>query len=720
MAKPSTIESLIRDYLGGDSTTIIAKRYGISTTTVIKYLHDNDIKLRHGIDEDAAKEIADYYQEGAAIKVVAERFGVSTTTVRNILKRSGIKQRTPQRGFVFDEKTIDDLIARYDSGESLTSLAALMGIKSGEPIRKALLKRGVSLRGRTSPAASSSWPEWAIFYYLKKHFPAANIENNSALVTDERADYPDILFTLPETSEYCIDLLTDAKGLAVEYDGEHWHNSSEQRLADAAKSLRMEAAGYRVIRIIENSNGLNGLTEDGNILCTSERAGVDSGLGFAIATLLECLGVDAPDVQLERDQVEVSRIHYAANSKYMSTRQWVELYHSGLSTVEIAERFDVTPTTVSQRLKQMGVEIRHRPHSEEERAKWLNDYQSGMGVPEISKEYHVDKGVIYNYLRSLGFSFDAPRITEEDRHWLEEFNNGASVQAIAIGSHVSAGKVRVHLLRCGAVLPSYSKVEVGPDDILGWKNLYEDGLTFDEVAVRAGLGTTTVRNYLIKAGVVPRSDAHNKVSADIEQRVVADYKMGLSTEAIAKKFQIDKTTVYRIVKRNDIEVVPRHRVSEEQVIQWKADYEAGKGLSELSAISGFNTDIISKYLRSSGTVMRKGGINNTAGSVDSEMEQEWLSEYQEGAKISDIAKRYSVSDVTVRKHLKRFGVKFGKGGKPLFFTKEREEEAARLYVEGASLKTIAKHFGVSTNAVRSHLVKMGITMRPAPFEKKRK
>jgi hypothetical protein len=87
-------------YLAGQSTTVLAHRYGCSPTTIAKHLRRCGITLRPArfapaqIEEAALRRL--YLEERWAIAAIAAYFGVCASTIGNQRRRYGIPIRPRQ------------------------------------------------------------------------------------------------------------------------------------------------------------------------------------------------------------------------------------------------------------------------------------------------------------------------------------------------------------------------------------------------------------------------------------------------------------------------------------------------------------------------------------------------------------------------------------------------------------------------------------------------
>ena len=89
---------IVERYRGGESTTQLARVYGVSSMTITRVLESNQVSLRfhqrRALSPDQAVEIVRLYQCGFTVRHIARQFGVSDPTVASELRRCGIEIRT--------------------------------------------------------------------------------------------------------------------------------------------------------------------------------------------------------------------------------------------------------------------------------------------------------------------------------------------------------------------------------------------------------------------------------------------------------------------------------------------------------------------------------------------------------------------------------------------------------------------------------------------------
>lgn len=186
-----------------------------------------------------------------------------------------------------------------------------------------------------------------------------------------------------------------------------------------------------------------------------------------------------------------------------------------------------------------------------------------------------------------------------------------------------------------------------------------------EVAAQLGVGEKSVATSLARHGVssrAPRPRA-NWTGTDAEKRRVADlYLGGMAVRTIARTVRVKQ----------------------------KAVTEA---LSEL------------------GVPIRPTG--HAAKIFTPDQERVIAAEYQAGADLADLGRRYSASAPTIAKAVRAAGGQVRRGGVSSFWTEERISEAIQKHQQGMTATDIATSMGVRNDAVGRVLYDAGVLVRPS-------
>ena len=126
----------------------------------------------------------------------------------------------------------------------------------------------------------TSFPEYAIIYYLKKH--------NLDVVHSYRAQ------------GYELDVYIPSKKIAIEYDGYYWHKNRSQN--DLMKNQKCKLDGIKLYRIREGLPSLNDSSID--YIISKKQKGLSNVIEQILSTIIET----AIDVNIERDSIAIENL----------------------------------------------------------------------------------------------------------------------------------------------------------------------------------------------------------------------------------------------------------------------------------------------------------------------------------------------------------------------------------------------------------------------------
>lgn len=84
--------------------------------------------------------------------------------------------------------------------------------------------------------------------------------------------------------------------------------------------------------------------------------------------------------------------------------------------------------------------------------------------------------------------------------------------------------------------------------------LYQQGLSSYQIGEKFNIGASSVRRILQQNNIVCRPEGANPVPENIAKQIVDLYQQNISSEKIAKQFDINGSTVCRILKRHNIPI----------------------------------------------------------------------------------------------------------------------------------------------------------------------
>ncbi len=146
-----------------------------------------------------------------------------------------------------------------------------------------------------------------------------------------------------------------------------------------------------------------------------------------------------------------------------------------------------------------------------------------------------------------------------------------------------------------------------------------------------------------------------------DRRVIELYKSGVPVDEIAKRFCINRATIYSILRRHGVEPMRKRRRSrsltpeeEEQLIH---EYKEGVPVQDLLEKYGVSTTKLYEILRKHGVKLRARKRSHRRRRLSDEEVKTIIELYRSGVSVYEIAKRLGRPVSTVYAVLKREGLK---------------------------------------------------------------
>lgn len=237
--------------------------------------------------------------------------------------------------------------------------------------------------------------------------------------------------------------------------------------------------------------------------------------------------------------------------------------------------------------------------------------------------------------------------------------------------------------------------------------LYESGLTQQEVAEKIGCSLETVRQVRRKHGVKVRQ---RFFSAEERRRMADLHRGGLSHAKIADKFGCRPSVVTKVLAREDSpkkRTDKRFKLSDQKRRRIVDLYEKGLTQKEIAEKCGCSIETVRR-------IRRKYGVEARRTTFSSKDEQRIVKLYKSGLSQKEVAAQFGCYHLTVKKILDKLGVERRRSGRQREFTKHECRRMATLHEEGWSLPDIASEFFCSRRLVEVALHRLGISTPPPP------
>lgn len=184
-------------------------------------------------------------------------------------------------------------------------------------------------------------------------------------------------------------------------------------------------------------------------------------------------------------------------------------------------------------------------------------YLSGFSSNKIATLYKVDKGTIVKILKSLDVKLRSNKLNINNQEFLElveDYKSGYSLKELAKRYDCSATGIKDFLIRKGVdIKEKYNilKNEEAQQNII---NEYLDGKeSLKDLLGKHHCSYNTFTKILSLHGIDKKGKGtHFKLSSEECLEVIKLFNEGTTIKHISKKFEVDKCTIYSLLKRYHI------------------------------------------------------------------------------------------------------------------------------------------------------------------------
>jgi DNA-directed RNA polymerase specialized sigma24 family protein len=158
-------------------------------------------------------------------------------------------------------------------------------------------------------------------------------------------------------------------------------------------------------------------------------------------------------------------------------------------------------------------------------------------------------------------------------------------------------------------------------------------------------------------------------------------------------------------------MVPRKVLTKEQIENIIERYNNKEPLLSIGKVFGVGQGVITRILKENGATIRKRSESLKA--FTEEQEEEVIEKYKKGMTAKEIASQYGLSDPPVLKVLKRAGYDPYKDNqeRKKKLSAGQKEEIAKAYKKGETAQQLAKKYGVTDPTIKKALLEMAIDVR---------
>ena len=184
-------------------------------------------------------------------------------------------------------------------------------------------------------------------------------------------------------------------------------------------------------------------------------------------------------------------------------------------------------------------------------------YLSGFSSNKIATLYNVDKASIVKILKSLGVKIRSNKLSinaQELQELIEDYNNGYSLKELAKRYNCSSSSLKNRLLKKGVNIRVKYNILENLEAQQSLINDYLDGvLKLSEIQSKYHCSYATFTKILSINGIDKKGKGtHFKLSSEQCLQVIKLFNEGKTVKELAKKFKVDKCTIYSLFKRYHI------------------------------------------------------------------------------------------------------------------------------------------------------------------------
>jgi transposase len=216
-------------YQGGTPTLHVARRFGVSDTTVRNILRRNGLvasHLREKVSEAQIDQMLALYHAGKTLKEIADELSVirgtpcSNGTVSKVLRKAGIPMRPSIKRHKLTPELRQELAGRYAAGEIMAALQKAYGVSS-TVVTDCLDEFGIAHRTGWGRFHAPEWTDaLGRTWVFKSRWELAYAQHLDA--RDLAWDYEGRKFGLRECSCYTPDFAVELGGVEEYHEVKGW------------------------------------------------------------------------------------------------------------------------------------------------------------------------------------------------------------------------------------------------------------------------------------------------------------------------------------------------------------------------------------------------------------------------------------------------------------------------------------------------------------------
>ena len=198
-------------------------------------------------------------------------------------------------------------------------------------------------------------------------------------------------------------------------------------------------------------------------------------------------------------------IYYWTDDKYEEIKT---LFLSGFTIYKIAELYNVSSYTISAILQQLGCKTNKHPldMNAQERNEFIENYKTGVSLKELGRRYNTDRETVKRFLIKYGVDLRVKsQILKNDelkQKLIDDFLNGKPIKDLEKIYHSDIRTIKKILVDNGynpkaiTKTTKQNKIFLGDNDCLELIKLYCSGISKRDLSKKFNINVTTVYDIL--------------------------------------------------------------------------------------------------------------------------------------------------------------------------------------------------------------------------------
>jgi len=195
------------------------------------------------------------------------------------------------------------------------------------------------------------------------------------------------------------------------------------------------------------------------------------------------------------------------------------------------------------------------------------------------------------------------------------------------------------------------------------------------------------------------------ITPEMSKGVIKDYIFKTPAAEILKKYNISHTTLYKILDKFNVSNIKHPKLSPQEQEGVIKDYKAGMPLAEIEKKYNIIYKTIYRTLYRNNIKINLQHKQYT--NLDSQEQESMIKDYKAGMPVVEIVKKYNISITTIYKTLNSHNIKPNQHYNIL--TLQKQESIIKDYNAGMSTAEILKKYNISSHTLYKILNKFNVS-----------